>query len=681
MPDARSTRLIFEEVLGRGGFGSVYRARLVRGDGMSRRVAVKLLNPEVKGIREAARRTRDEARMLSRLNHDHIIGVFDLTELDGSPAVIMEYVEGSDLKGFIRAGRTPPRVALQICARIASALHAAHTAENHETGEPLALVHRDIKPGNVLVSSEGGVKLLDFGVAFGELERESRTQVEQVGTLRYMAPEQFLGGKIGHASDIYALGVVLMELLLGRALERLPVEAERFELARRRLLSELSELEMPTSWGIELVTLVERLLSLTAEERPSGKALRNEALALADRGPGPSLATYAQKLVPKLLSERRSQFSGVPVMNEMSLGESGFLGETPHAVPSSGAMETFMLRDSETSSETMIPEALGEYLLPPVADETESMPPGGARGVFTPGPSLDTPSQVTGVPADKRGVGLGVLVGLGLAAVIAIAAVVLLGGPRGGESAEGPPVASEAPEPVLEAVDGGVLRAAEAPEPEAAVASTDPGAEAGGAATPTTASPPPSGNLREPRRVRSAAASTDSPDDPAEAASSTAATSVEEAEAAEPESEDPALETEDEPAVADATADEPEAAVEVAVAAPSEPEAAPAPPTFAGLSGRWEGTVGGRPAGFELRFDDSGGVAGVVTVQVGGSQDVVKVAGSYDASSDEAGTVTVRETGGRNPAVYSGSIRGGSAWTGKLTVGGKERGELSLKRR
>lgn len=667
-----STRLVFEEVLGRGGFGSVYRARMVRKDGLSRRVAVKVLNAEVAEIREAAMRTRDEARLLSRLNHDHIIGVLDLTELDGSPAVIMEYVEGVDLKEFVRAGRTPPRVALQIAGKVASALHAANFAENPDTGERLHLVHRDVKPGNVLVSMEGGVKLLDFGVAFGEIERESRTQVPQVGTLRYMAPEQFLGGSVGHAADMYALGMLLLELLLGRGVERFPIEESHFDLARRRVLAELAELELPAAWRVELVGLVDALLSLKPEDRPDGATFRDEALRLADEGPGPSLATHARRVVPAMLAQRRQSMSEHSLKPEVALDSRGFAGDLS---PTTEEDFIHFDADPETSSRTMIPAPQDLQLLA----ESTSDRVGAAPAA----------SAAEGTLPEGRSMGIGVVLGLLLAVVVGVLTVMFFGPRGGGEPAE----VAEAEVPTrLQGVQGELVAqpSVEAAVEEAVaaeVASVEEAgaAEAGRAERRTAASSRSRTATATPSPGAAAPEGVAEGPDPSGTSAPPGATEPKEAEDAAgadgAQGASAAPEGAEEAAVADAAPEAGEASADGAEAAAAPPPPDPEPPTFAGLSGTWAGSAGGRPAAVKLQFDDSGGVVGVIQVQVGSSQTVVEVAGSYEASSDTAGTVSFKETSGRNPASYSGTVSGGRTISGRLSIGGKDRGELQLTRR
>ena len=187
MSTRRSIRFI--ETIGKGGFGAVYLAEVQGRGGFTQRLAVKVLSEELSGSADVAARHRDEARLLGLLNHDQIVKVFDMVELAGRPALLMEYVEGADCGALMRQGPLPPRAAFEIAQAVASALHFGWSTVDPASDRPLQVVHRDIKPANLLISRHGGVKVLDFGIARGDFDREGRTESVQFGTARYMAPE------------------------------------------------------------------------------------------------------------------------------------------------------------------------------------------------------------------------------------------------------------------------------------------------------------------------------------------------------------------------------------------------------------------------------------------------------------------------------------------------------------
>ena len=181
-------------------------------DGFSRLVAVKLLKAEWSQSEDIASRMRDEARLLGLLRHRNIVDVLDLTRIDGRAAVVMEYLEGIDLKQLnqelAKDGLVlPVGCALEVAAAVANALDAAYNRPPMPGEKPLRVIHRDIKPSNVMVDESARVKVLDFGVARSELEgRESHTQELQYGSVDYMAPERLFFEPETPSSDVYSLG-------------------------------------------------------------------------------------------------------------------------------------------------------------------------------------------------------------------------------------------------------------------------------------------------------------------------------------------------------------------------------------------------------------------------------------------------------------------------------------------
>ncbi len=199
------------EVVGSGGMASVYRAydRL-----LERPVAVKILHGHYLSDEEAVERFQREARSAAQLAHPNIVTVIDRGEDDGRPYIVFEYVEGENLKQLVqREGALPVGTVIDLGIQIAQALEAAH-----ERG----VVHRDIKPQNVLLAEEGRVKVTDFGIARSRGTEGLTLTGTIMGTSDYIAPEQAKGEPSGEASDVYSLGVVLFELLTGKV----PYEAE-----------------------------------------------------------------------------------------------------------------------------------------------------------------------------------------------------------------------------------------------------------------------------------------------------------------------------------------------------------------------------------------------------------------------------------------------------------------------
>jgi predicted Ser/Thr protein kinase len=195
-----------ETTLGEGGMARVYRGtdRI-----LGRTVAIKVLSPKYAGDDSFVTRFRREAQAAAGLNHPHVVSVFDTGDDEDQHYIVMEYVEGDTLADVLRReGRLPPERATAIAADVATALEGAH-----EKG----LVHRDVKPGNVMIDREGRVKVMDFGIARAAAD-DTLTQTGIVlGTASYLSPEQAQGLPVDARSDIYSLGCVLYEMLAGRA--------------------------------------------------------------------------------------------------------------------------------------------------------------------------------------------------------------------------------------------------------------------------------------------------------------------------------------------------------------------------------------------------------------------------------------------------------------------------------
>jgi len=200
-----SGRYKLEAKLGSGGMSTVY---LARDTTLDRSVAVKVMHREMSEQADQLERFRQEARAVAKLSHPNVVAVIDAGEDGGHPYIVFEYVDGETLKQRInRVGALDPQEALAYAIEIARGLTVAH-ARN--------MVHRDIKPQNVLIDSEGRAKLTDFGIS-RQLEQDGMTATGRVlGTTDYVAPEQAMGHPVDQRSDIYSLGVVLYEMLVGQ---------------------------------------------------------------------------------------------------------------------------------------------------------------------------------------------------------------------------------------------------------------------------------------------------------------------------------------------------------------------------------------------------------------------------------------------------------------------------------
>ncbi|MGH2358625.1 MAG: serine/threonine-protein kinase, partial [Candidatus Limnocylindria bacterium] len=235
-----------------GGSAEVWRAR---DENLERDVAVKLLHPHLLPDERSRGRMAAEARAVAALSHPGIVGVYDVDVAGEVPALVMELVEGESLSARLeRDGPLPAADAARIVAEVSDALYHAHQR---------GVVHRDVKPGNILLSRDGRARLVDFGIAHSLAPSAERlTQTGNVmGTLRYMAPEQLAGGDIGPRTDLYGLGTVLHEALTGQP---------PFAAATPVALAEAQRGPLPAMEGIDpaLVAVTHACLALEPTQRP-----------------------------------------------------------------------------------------------------------------------------------------------------------------------------------------------------------------------------------------------------------------------------------------------------------------------------------------------------------------------------------------------------------------------------
>ena len=300
-------RYELKEVVGHGGMSTVYKAH---DSLLERNVALKVLHQQYNEDEEFVERFKREARSVAQLQHPNIVTVIDRGEEDGRQYIVFEYIDGENLKELVvRKGRLDVRTALEIALEIARGLSFAH-----ESG----LVHRDVKPQNVLLNGDGGAKVTDFGIARSlEVERSMTQTGTVLGTSNYIAPEQAGGKPVDAHTDVYSLGIVLYEMLTGE----LPFPGDNFVAVAMKHIQEPSPSVLDTRGDVPLrvAEMIDRALEKDPEQRfPTMDAFADEIEANLDEldrgedGAVTMVVPAAQRLKPR--TPRRRAVSRLPLL-------------------------------------------------------------------------------------------------------------------------------------------------------------------------------------------------------------------------------------------------------------------------------------------------------------------------------------------------------------------------------
>ena len=329
-------RYTLETLIQRSGMGEVWIARQHGGVGFSKQVVIKMISPALSDEDEAHQRFFDEARIASRINHPHVVQLYDFgQDTSGSFFLAMEYIAGHDLSAIVERARekhskVPFPIACRILADACQGLGYMHDLSD-EQGRPLELVHRDISPSNLIVSNAGGVKIIDFGIAKAR-EKKSRTRTGViVGKLQYMSPEQLSSSPVDLRSDIYSMGLVFYELL---TLERRFRGNNLLEVYYEALHNPPPVVtDLRPNCPRELVTIVQKALSNDPSQRYGSAYELQEALESYLRKLG---QTAAQRQISMFLTDLFSDSKPAPTFEESEettqvhpmAGVAGFVGQT-----------------------------------------------------------------------------------------------------------------------------------------------------------------------------------------------------------------------------------------------------------------------------------------------------------------------------------------------------------------
>ena len=289
-------RYLIEELVGVGGMCNVYRAFDAEA---LRTVAVKILRDEYAADEEYLRRFRNESRAINALSHPNIVKIYDVVLDVPNPYLVMEYVSGITLKEYIeRKKPIPGRTAANIAGLVLTALQCAH-----ENG----IVHRDVKPQNIMVTEKGEVKVMDFGIARFAMSQSRTIDGNAIGSVHYISPEQALGGAVDQRTDIYSVGVILFEMLCGK----LPFDAESpISVALQQVEQNpkaLRSLNPNVPVGLEQITLHAMAKDPDCRYQNCGEMIADLRRWLADpKTTFPAYAVKQKKAAVPAFSEKKS---------------------------------------------------------------------------------------------------------------------------------------------------------------------------------------------------------------------------------------------------------------------------------------------------------------------------------------------------------------------------------------
>ena len=265
----RLGQYVLLEKVATGGMAELFRAKKIGIEGFEQVLAVKRILPHLSSDEEFVKMFIAEAKLVAQLTHKNIAQIYDFGRIDQNYFISMEYIRGKDLKAILKKvslerRKLPAGIAVFIAKEVAAALGYAHIQKD-SAGNDLNIIHRDISPQNILVSYDGEVKIVDFGIAKASAHSKTTTGMLK-GKLSYMSPEQAWGKPVDHRSDIFSLGVVLYEMLTGRKLFQGDSEVGTLEMIRKARIEPLpSAVNMDMPSGLEAKVL--KALAREASER------------------------------------------------------------------------------------------------------------------------------------------------------------------------------------------------------------------------------------------------------------------------------------------------------------------------------------------------------------------------------------------------------------------------------
>ncbi len=299
-------RYVLYDRIASGGMAAVYLGRLGGPVGFARTVAIKRLHPQFAADTDFVTMFLDEARLAARIQHPNVVATLDVVATNGELFLVMEYIRGEPLGQLVkraasRMEKIPERVVAGLVSGALQGLHAAHEAYD-ESGERLEIVHRDVSPQNIIVGADGTPRVLDFGVAKAEGKFHSTRGGEIKGKVLYMSPEQLEADEVDRTTDVYAMGLVLFEVLTGK---RMFAKSQDMTSLGKILRNELT---LPSSIDPELAkwdVIVRKASAGRREERyPTARAMAIEVEKVCGVASAVEMADWVEQNAGPQLKER-----------------------------------------------------------------------------------------------------------------------------------------------------------------------------------------------------------------------------------------------------------------------------------------------------------------------------------------------------------------------------------------
>jgi serine/threonine-protein kinase len=441
---------LYDEIAA-GGMATVHLGRLLGPVGFSRTVAIKRLHPQFARDPEFVAMFLDEARLAARIRHPNVVPTLDVVALDQELFLVMEYVQGESLARMVRASRkheaaAPLHVLTTIMAGVLHGLHAAHEART-EQGEPLAIVHRDVSPQNVLVGLDGVPRVLDFGVAKAAHRAQTTRQGQVKGKIAYMAPEQLRSEHVDRRCDVFAAAAVLWEAVTRKRLYQ--ADSDAAVLAMVLLKPAPSPRTVVPDLDPNLERIIMRGLERDRDQRyATAREMAQDLETCLPVASASAIGGWVERLAGDALATRarrvtdiESHTSSLPQLLEAMPLPGAAVPAPPASMPSSPALMAPVLA-------APAPAALPSPAAMPLAALPDAEPARASRsGVDDVATTL---SQVTqGAPATPRGADRRRVALLAAGAALLVVGAVFVGraSTRGPEAGAGSAVAATQPSP------------------------------------------------------------------------------------------------------------------------------------------------------------------------------------------------------------------------------------------